>query len=50
MCLKFWDIGWIMFKKLKSIEWMECDFNSLCYELSKIPKIVIILNYFKHLK
>jgi hypothetical protein len=32
------------------IEWMDCDFNLLCYGLFKIPEIIIILKAFKTFK
>jgi hypothetical protein len=40
MCLKLWDIRWIMFNKLK-IHWMN-GMRILIYAFFKIPKTIII--------
>jgi hypothetical protein len=45
LLLCVWNFGILnesCLKNKKSIEWMECDSNLLCYGLFKIPKLLII--------
>jgi hypothetical protein len=46
LILRVWNFGTfggLCLRNLKSIEWIECDFNLLFY---RIPKILIILKSF----
>jgi hypothetical protein len=49
LILYVWHFGILdelCLRNQRPIEWMECDFNLLCYGLFKIPKIIIILKAF----
>jgi hypothetical protein len=45
LVLCVWNFGMLdelYLKNLRSIEWMECDFNLLCYQLFKFPKTITL--------
>ncbi len=49
LVLCVWNFGILdelYLRNEKYIEWMECNFNLLCYGLLKIPEIVIIFKSF----
>jgi hypothetical protein len=49
LVLSVWNFGILnelCLKYYRSIEWIECDFNLLCYGLFKILKIAIIFKSF----